>query len=82
MARNLTRYDLVKGKDGWELKTGGRVVGQFERKSQALKPDEEVQRILDRLSGGEGTVRIHTEIGGIEEERTYPRSRDPRKSPG
>jgi hypothetical protein len=82
MAGNLTRYDLVRGKDGWELKTDGRVVGQFETKGEALERDAALQRILDRLSGGEGTVRIHTEIGGIEEERTYPRSRDPRKSAG
>ena len=41
-----------------------------------------LQRILDCVSGGEGTVRIDTEIGGFEEERTYPRSKDPRKSAG
>ena len=82
MPRNLTRYDLVKGKDGWELKSNNRVVGQFENKATAVKPGEEVQRILDRLSGGEGTVRIHTEIGCLDEERTYPRSKDSRKSLG
>ena len=82
MAGTLTRYDLVKGKVGWELKNDGRIVGQFETKREALERDAALERSLDRLSGGEGTVRIHTEIGGMEEERTYPRSRDPRKSAG
>jgi hypothetical protein len=79
---NLTRYDLVKGDDGWVLKTEGRVVGVFDTKAKALGRGGPLQRLLNKLSGGEGTVRIHTEIGGIEEERTYPRSRDPRKSLG
>ena len=84
MAGNLPRYNLVKakGKDGWELVSGGEVVGWFETKSAALQPNTLLQAILNRLSSGKGTVHIHTEIGGIEEERTYPRSKDPRKSPG
>ena len=83
MSENLTPYDLVKAeKDGWELKTGGKVVGWFATKASALEPNGVLQKILDKSSGGEGTVRVHTEIGGIEEERTYPRAKDPRKSPG
>lgn len=34
-----------------------------------------------RLSKG-GTVRIHNESGVIQEERTFPRGRDPKSSPG
>jgi hypothetical protein len=83
MTDTLTRYDLVKAdKDGWELKTGGKTVSWFATKEAALEPGSLLQQTLDRISSGEGTVRIHTEIGGIEEERTYPRSKDPRKSPG
>ena len=80
--QNLARYDLVKGDDGWELNAEGRTVGRFPSKERALGRGGAVKKVLNRLSGGEGTVRIHTEIGGIEEERTYPRSKDPRKSPG
>jgi hypothetical protein len=80
--QNLARYDLVKGESGWELKSEGQVVGRFASKAKALGRGGPLARLLDKLSGGEGTVRIHTEIGGIEEERTYPRSRDPRKSRG
>jgi hypothetical protein len=80
---NLSRYDLVKADQaGWELKSGGKVVGWFESKRAALDPGGMLQMILDRLSGGEGTVRIHNEKGGFEEERTFPRSKDPRESPG
>ena len=83
MSGNLSRYDLVKSdKDGWELKSGGNVVGWFATKASALEPNGLLQKVLDQTSGGDGTVRIHSEIGGIEEERTYPRSQDPRKSPG
>jgi hypothetical protein len=76
----LTRYDVVKsGKDGWELKTGGKTVAWRGSKTALV---DDLQATLDRVGDGDGTVRIHTEIGGIEEERTYPRSKDPRKSPG
>lgn len=76
----LTRYDLVKAeKEGWDLKTGGKPVAWRLSKSSLI---EELQTILDRVGNGEGSVRIHTASGGMEEERTYPRSKDPRKSPG
>lgn len=34
------------------------------------------------LKLGGGTVKIHSRTGRIQEERTYPRSRDPKRSPG
>jgi hypothetical protein len=80
--QNLARYDLVKVDDGWELKTEGRTVGRFSSKVKALGRGGSLQKLLAKLSGGEGTVRIHTEMGGIQEERTYPRSKDPRQSLG
>ncbi len=33
----------------------------------------DLQATLDRVGDGDGKVRIHTESGGVEEERTYPR---------
>jgi hypothetical protein len=75
----LTRYDLVKAENGWELKAGGKVVARAATKGEIV---DDLEGTLRRVGDGEGTVRIHTEIGGIEEERTYPRSKDPRKSPG
>ncbi len=38
--------------------------------------------ILEKLSGCEGTVRIHTEIGGIEEERIIRASARPAQVAG
>jgi hypothetical protein len=38
---------------------------------------------LERAVGPEGgSVKIMTQDGRFEEERTYPRARDPRRSPG
>ena len=77
MTQELPRYDLVKGTEGWDLKFEGRTVAKFATKGEAIHGGQ-----LEIAVGGRGTVRIHTEIGGIEEERTYPRSNDPRKTPG
>lgn len=74
MEETLARYDLVKGETDWELKASGRVVANYRTKAEAL------EKLTERVK--RGTVRIHTEVGAIEEERTYPRSMDPRKSPG
>jgi hypothetical protein len=74
MAEALRRYDVVKATEGWELRSGGVVVSTYRNKSEAV--NDLPHQVL------RGTVSIHTEIGGIEEERTYPRSADPRKSPG
>lgn len=77
----LPRFDLVKSKknEGWDLNAAGGVTkATFATKEEALQGGA-----LEKALGVEkATVRIHTEIGGIEEERTFPRSADPRKSPG
>jgi hypothetical protein len=62
-----------------ELKAGGRVVVRAAAKTELV---DNLEAILKRIGSGKGTVRIHAETGGIVEERTYPRSKDPRKSPG
>lgn len=68
----VTRYDLVKAEGGgWQLNSGGKAVAWRENKCALL---DDLQATLDRVGDGDGTVRIHTETGGIEEERTYPRS--------
>jgi hypothetical protein len=75
----LKRYDLVKSKSsGWELKANGSVMKKFATKAEAVRGG-----VLERAIGKPGgTVRIHTDIGAVQEERTYPRGADPRKSPG
>ena len=67
----VTRYDLVKAEGGgWQLNSGGKLVAWRKDKSVLLN---DLQATLDRVGDGDGMVRIHTESGSVEEERTYPR---------
>jgi hypothetical protein len=52
------------------------LVKAFKTKAEAIEGG-----VLEKLVG-EGTVRVHREDGQLEEERTFPRSKDPRSSPG
>ena len=67
-------------KDTWKLvedKTH-RTVKTFDTKADATKGG-----VLKRTLGSDGgSVKIEKENGRYQEERTYPRSRDPRKSKG
>ena len=77
---SLTRYYLVKAdKGGWQLNSGGKVVAWRESKGALL---EDMQTTLDRVGDGDGIVRVHTAMGGIEAVRTYPRSKVPHRLPG
>ena len=61
----------------WELKHegSGEVVKRFATKAAATKGG-----VLEKAVGGMGSVRIRKRDGKIQEERTYPRSMDPRGS--
>jgi hypothetical protein len=79
---NLTRFTLShdQQKDDWALKNDltGRTVKRFDNKGAATRGG-----VLEKAIGGAGgSVRIHKEDGVYQEERTYPRSRDPRQSKG
>ena len=73
----LPRYSLALNDktQKWELKRegGGGVVKSFSTKAQATKGG-----VLEKAVGGMGSVRIRKRDGKIQEERTYPRSMDPR----
>jgi hypothetical protein len=77
----LHRFTLMRNKTegGWELKDKtGDVIGTFGTKAEALAGGK-----LEKLLGKQGgTVRVHKQDGKFAEERTFPRSRDPRSSPG
>jgi hypothetical protein len=78
----LPKFTLDKNEksDKWDLRSDktDRLVKTFTKKEQATKGG-----VLERAVGpAGGSVKIHKEHGGIQEERTYPRSRDPKKSPG
>lgn len=78
---SLDKYHLTHDSkaDKWRLeKEGGqRATKLFDTKADATKGGA----LADAIGKGGGSVRIHKQGGGIQEERTYPRSKDP-KSPG
>lgn len=74
----MKRIDVVHGDNGWVGRSGGRTIVTGETKQQAvLAAAEAAKRSADAVS-----VRIHKRNGQIQEERTYPRSADPRSSRG
>ncbi|MEG6508810.1 DUF2188 domain-containing protein [Methyloligella sp. 2.7D] len=72
----LTRYSLMYNSTNskWELKNESTkdVVKRFKTKADAIKGG-----VLEKAVK-EGSVRIRKRDGKIQEERTYPRNRDPR----
>ena len=77
----LPRFSLTYNDDNkkWELKSekSGEVIKRFKTKAAATKGG-----VLERAVKKMGSVRIRKRNGRIQEERTYPRSRDPRRSKG
>ena len=76
----LPSFHLTKKGDKWNLEKAGsdRALRRFETKAEALKGG-----VLKEAVGREGgSVKIHKENGRIQQERTYPRGRDPRGSKG
>lgn len=79
---NLPRFTLSHDhqKGGWVLKREitGQVVRRFETKDDATAGG-----VLGKAIGANGgSVRIQKENGVFQEERTFPRSRDPRRTKG
>ena len=78
----LTKFTLTKNNktDNWDLKkdTTNRTVKSFETKQEATKGG-----VLEKAVGKDGgSVKIRKEDGKFQEERTYPRDKDPRGSKG
>jgi hypothetical protein len=76
----MKRIDVVKRGSQWVGETGKtkQVVSRAPTKEAAVKQTAEVaKKEPDAVS-----VKIHNLDGKIQEERTYPRSADPRRSPG
>jgi hypothetical protein len=76
----LDKYTLHKDKksEKWRLEKEGsdRAKRTFDRKEDALS------NLRDSVGPGGGSVRIRKVDNTIQEERTYPRSKDPKGSPG
>jgi Uncharacterized protein conserved in bacteria (DUF2188) len=76
----VKRIDVVKKNDQWVGESGGRTVPG----TRAPRKDEAVRNTA-RVARGDSqpvTVKIHKENSRIQEERTYPRKADPRRSKG
>lgn len=79
---NLPRYTLSKDekRDDWKLThdASSRVVQRFETKGDATARGA----LREAVGGAGGSVRIQKESGRYQEERTFPGSRDPKRSKG
>ncbi|MFV8369483.1 DUF2188 domain-containing protein [Flavobacterium sp. LB2R40] len=75
----MKNYHLTKEDDQWKLTGEGneRASKVFETKKEAVQQSAE---FLKNNQGG--SLKIHLENGRIQEERTYPKSSDPKKSKG
>lgn len=72
----MDNYHLSPTSDGWELKKAG-----AERASKRAATKQELVSVLaDFFDDKTASVKIHKADGTLEEERTYPRSADPRSS--
>jgi hypothetical protein len=74
----MTNYHITKTSTGWGLKK--------EDATRATKVTETKAEILEYIKGGFSlnsvSVKIHKVNGEFQEERTYPKSSDPRKTKG
>jgi hypothetical protein len=79
---NLPKYTLShdEKKNDWALREdgSGRVKKRFDSKAEATAGG-----VLRRTVGSSGgSVKIQKMDGTFQEERTFPRSKDPKRSPG
>lgn len=79
---NLPKYTLRKDekKNDWVLRNDAtnKVKERFNTKEEATKGGV----LKDALGQAGGSVKIAKENGRYQEERTFPRSKDPRSSKG
>jgi Uncharacterized protein conserved in bacteria (DUF2188) len=76
----MKRIDIVKKRDGWAGESGGRTL----RGTKAPTKAQTIKKVAAaaKTDPQAVSVRIHKTDGKFQEERTYPRSADPRKSKG
>lgn len=74
----MNTYELYKEGDQWKLASQGaeRAIKVFSTKEEGMDFS------TDFVAQRGGSLKIKKENGHIQEERTYPRTADPSKSPG
>lgn len=74
----MDNYHITKDGDKWKLTKEGA--------QRASKTSDTKKGIVDEtrkfMDGKGGSVKIHKEDGKIQEERTYPKKNDPKKTKG
>jgi hypothetical protein len=74
----MDKYNITKDGDKWKLQKEGN-----ERPSKtATTKAELIKETRDYMTDKTGSVKIHKEDGRFQEERTYQRKDDPKKSKG
>lgn len=74
----MDNYHITATDSGWEL----RKEGASRASKTAATKTEMLQVTATYMEGKTASVKIHKKDGTIQEERTYPRSADPRRSEG
>jgi len=74
----MDNYHITATDNGWEL----RKEGSSRASKQASTKEELLRGIAAFFAGKTASVKIHKKDGKFQEERTYPRNADPRKSKG
>ena len=74
----MDNYHITKDAKQWRFFKQGNT--RATRVADTKKEIIELAR--DYMSDKTGSVKIHKQDGLIQEERTYPRKKDPRKTPG
>ncbi len=82
MSQKLPKFTLEfnEKKELWELEAdkSGKIIKTFETKEDATE-----RGVLKKAMGTEGgSVKIQKVNGKYQEERTFPKSKDPKKSKG
>jgi hypothetical protein len=73
----MRNFHLTPRGDRWELREErGTTIATYDNKAAAIQSS---RRTVKRETG---SLKIHKADGTIEEERTHPRSIDPKTSPG
>jgi len=74
----MDNYHITKDGDIWKLKKEGNDRASI----TANTKNDIIQQTRDFMEDKTGSVKIHKGNGQFQEERTYPRAADPKKSKG
>ena len=74
----MDNYHITSNDGHWALTREGAERATLVKPTKA----EVIQAMQEFMAGKTASVKIHGADGKFEEERTYPRSADPKRSPG